>query len=183
MADVTSGERGIEAADLRVEPQPQFIVGSLRYFDAAGPLSAELARIVGGPLPGPLRAARYPADGSSDELILAWRGPTETVLMSTSRVMFGRIASCAAEHPAAGCLVEQTGGLRTWRVSGARTRGLLLRVGSNATVPELGEARTSRVAELPVTALCVRPGEVLLLCERVYGPHLLGWISASAADF
>jgi hypothetical protein len=46
----------------------------------------------------------------------------------------------------------------------------------------VGEALTSRLAELAVLALCVRAGEILLLVDRVYADHLWAWIRESAAD-
>ena len=58
-----------------------------------------------------------------------------------------------------------------------------LRLGSTDAIPALGEARTSRLAELSVMSLCTRPGEILLLVERVYVRHLIGWIRETVADF
>jgi hypothetical protein len=34
-----------------------------------------------------------------------------------------------------------------------------------------------------VLALCVEEGQILLVVERVYSEHLLGWIRDTAADF
>jgi hypothetical protein len=79
-------------------------------------------------------------------------------------------------------MVDQTGGIRVVRVAGSRARDLLLRLGAATALPDLGEARTGRLAELSVLTLCVRPSEYLLLAERVYAHHLLEWIHATAAD-
>jgi sarcosine oxidase gamma subunit len=182
VADPT-GTAGVEVTGLSVQLERELKLGALRYFDAAGPLAANLRDLFGGPLPEPLKAARYAIAGSSRELVLAWRSPTETWLMTTDSAAFAAIASRVAENAAAGCLVDLTGGVRAWRVSGVQTRTLLERLGSAASIPALGEARTSRVAELPVLALCVRAEQVTLLVERVYSDHLLGWISETAADF
>ena len=74
-------------------------------------------------------------------------------------------------------------GVRAWQLAGARARDVLERIGSAGSIPAPGEARTGRLAELPVLSLSVREGEFLLLVERVYSEHLLGWISETAADF
>jgi sarcosine oxidase gamma subunit len=79
-------------------------------------------------------------------------------------------------------MVDQTGGLCAVRVSGSRAGDMLLRLGSSASSPAVGEARSSRLADLQVLALCVQPGTLILLVERVYLAHLLGWMSATAAD-
>jgi hypothetical protein len=173
----------VEVAGLCVERVRGFKVGALRYFDAAGPLGANLLDVLGGPLPAPLGAARYALGGSEHALIMAWRSPTETLLMTSDRAAFDTIIQRMAAHAAEGCLVEQTGGVCVWQASGTRTRELLERLGSVASTPALGEARTSRIAELPVLAFCVREGQVMLLLERVYSEHLRGWISETAADF
>jgi sarcosine oxidase gamma subunit len=174
---------GVEVEGLSVTVQHEFKVASLRYFDAAGPFAADIASLIGGPLPKPLRVLKVPRSESHQELILAWRSPTETLLMTTDGAAFAAIEARAASNPEAGCLVDQTGGLWVWRVTGARTRDLLLRLGSSASIPALGEASSSRVAELPVLALCVQAGQIMLLAERVYADHLLGWIGETAADF
>ena len=50
-------------------------------------------------------------------------------------------------------------------------------------LPEPGEARTGRLAELTVQTISVQAGEYLLLVERVYANHLFEWMSKTAADF
>ena len=82
-----------------------------------------------------------------------------------------------------GCMVDQTGGICVLRVQGVRAGDLLLRLGATTAVPDLGEARSGRLAELHVLTACVQAGEYLLLVERVYADHLIGWIRATAADF
>jgi sarcosine oxidase gamma subunit len=82
-----------------------------------------------------------------------------------------------------GCCVDQSGGLWVLKATGARVSDLLLRVGSCASVAAPGSAQVTRIAEVPVMTLCVNPGETLLIVERVYAEHLLGWIRATAADF
>jgi sarcosine oxidase gamma subunit len=180
---VSGGDPRVEAVGLSVAPVGGLKVGALRYFDATGPLADRLLDVLGGPLPAPLRAARRVVGGSGAELILAWRSPTETLLITPDAAAFAAIASRMADHAALGCLVEQTGGVCLWQASGARTRELLERVGSVASMPGLNEARTSRIAELAVLALCVHEDRVMLLVERVHGEHLIAWIRDTAADF
>jgi hypothetical protein len=69
-----------------------------------------------------------------------------------------------------------------WRITGARIADLLTRLGATSTIPVLGEARTSRLAELTVMALCVQDGEVMLLVDRVYATHLRAWMAEIIAD-
>jgi len=172
---------GIELPGLSVTLRREFKVASLRYFDAQGPVAATMRSAVGGPLPQEQQAVSYPA--GAGELILAWRSPTETWVMTTDGATFAAITAAMASDSPAGCLVDQTGGLWAWKLSGVRTTDLLARLGSMASIPALGEARGSRVAELAVLMLCVKAGEIVLLAERVYSEHLLGWISETAEDF
>jgi sarcosine oxidase gamma subunit len=177
---------GVQGLSVGVEQE--FAVASLRYFDAAGVFAGAVREAIGRPLPQPLRAVSEPVAAEAEgapagaQLVLAWRTPTETLLVcSDRRVISGlerRLAGAAD-----GCIVNQTGGIWAIRVQGPRARELLLRLGSAASIPALGEARSSRLADLHVTAICVREGEILLLLERVYAAHLLAWIHATAADF
>jgi sarcosine oxidase gamma subunit len=155
---------GIEVPGLSVQLQRELKVGCLRYFDAAGPFAAALGELLGGPLPEPLRAVRHSQGDARRELILAWRSPTETLLMTADAALFAAIED-AAQNSAAGCMVDQSGGLWPWRMTGAGSRDVLQRIGSTASM-----------------ALCVREGELLLAVERVYSDHLLGWIAATARD-
>ena len=171
----------VEVSGLRTELEPRWHVASLRHFAPAGDFAAALSESAA-PLPGALQAVRAPWRGATGEFVLAWRGPTETLLLSEEGAAFAaleaRLAACTA-----GCMVDQTGGILVLRVGGERAGELLQRIGSSASIPGVGEARTSRMAELPVTALCLHPGSMLLLVERVYALHLFGWIRTTAADY
>jgi sarcosine oxidase gamma subunit len=157
-------------------------VASLRYLEPAGEFASAAERALRARLPAALQAVISPAVAGRGELILAWRSPTETLLLSDDAAALTEMAAPLANF-ADGCWVDQSGGLWAVRIRGARSGDLLLRLGSSASNPALGEARTGRIAELPVLALCVRPGEILLLVERVYAEHLLGWIGATVGDF
>jgi sarcosine oxidase gamma subunit len=171
-------------------------IASLRYFDAAGSFAAAVGEVLGGPLPEPLRADRRVLSTAGDsagnravragkagsELVLAWRSPTETLLVSANAGWLAAISEFAAGR-SDGCLVDQTGGILSLVLTGARVPDLLLRLGSTDAIAALGEAHTSRLAELAVMSLCTRPGEILLLVERVYVRHVIGWIRETVADF
>jgi sarcosine oxidase gamma subunit len=172
---------GREVPGLTIKPRHDWQIGSLRYFDAAGPMDTNLQSTVGGSLPGPLAAVRYA--NAQREIILAWRNPTETLIMTADGAAFAAVASRAAEDRSAGYLVEQTGGVWAWQLAGTRAREVLERIGSTGSIPAIGEARTGRLAELPVLSLSVREGEFVLLVERVYSEHLLGWIRETVLDF
>jgi sarcosine oxidase gamma subunit len=193
-------ELGIEDAPstdgLTVRWDHGLAIALLRYFDPAGSFAAAVGELLGGPLPEPLRADRRVLSAAGDsagnravragkagsELVLAWRSPTETLLMTADAGWLAAVSAFAAGR-SDGCLVDQTGGILSLVLTGARVPDLLLRLGSTDAIPALGEARTSRLAELSVMSLCTRPGEILLLVERVYVRHVIGWIRETVADF
>jgi sarcosine oxidase gamma subunit len=187
-------EDGFSAHELSVRWDHGLSVASLRYFDPTGPFAAEVSEVLGGPLPEPLRACRRVlvtageganAEGASSagsELVLAWRSPNETLFVTADAGCLAAVDRFAANR-SDGCLVDQTGGVLTLVVGGDRAPDLLTRLGSIDAVPALGEARTNRLAELSVMSLCTRPGEILLLVERVYVRHLFGWMRETIADF
>jgi sarcosine oxidase gamma subunit len=154
---------------------------SLRYLEPAGEFASAVEKALGARLPAALKAVTIPAIAGRGDLILAWRSPTETLLLSADGAALTEMAA-ALTNFADGCWVEQSGGLWAVRIQGAMSGDLLLSLGSSASIPAPGEARTSRIAELPVLALCLRAGEILLLVERVYAEHLLGWIGATLGD-
>jgi sarcosine oxidase gamma subunit len=116
------------------------------------------------------------------DIMLAWRSPTETIGLTSDAGRFAAVATRAADR-SDGYMVDQSDGISAYTVTGTRARDLLVRLGSTAAIPALGEAHASRLAELTVISLSVRPGEFMLLVERVYGSHLMGWIAAAVGDF
>ncbi len=181
MHDSPHALKRIEIDGLSVADEPAYLVASLRYFDSTGGFAAAANEALGCPLAEPLRAvqAEHPAGGV--QFILAWRSPSENLLLCSNQAAFSAVATKLAAA-VDGCMVDQTSGIRVVRVAGSRARDLLLRLGADTALPDLGEARTGRLAELSVLTLCVRPSEYLLLVERVYAHHLLEWIHAAAAD-
>jgi heterotetrameric sarcosine oxidase gamma subunit len=182
MVDTLSREATIEADGLHVSVDRKVHIASLRYFDADGVFAAAVRSVVGMALPGVLQAAMVPASSGAGAFILAWRSPTETLLLGIDGERFSNVVAALADA-GEGCIVDQSGGLWVLRVSGERVFDLLARLGGSASAPKIGEARRSRLADVAVLALCVRPDETLLIVDRVYVDHLLTWIRESAADF
>ena len=188
MASFPAESSEVEVAGLCVRVQRQVEVASLRYFDAADRFVATVREFLGTPLPAPLcvlRAQgtlRAEAASGGARFILLWRSPTETLLLSYDRAALAELEEKLASE-VDGCMVVQTGGIRVLRVAGPKAPDLLVRLGSAAAIPAVGEARTGRLAELQVLTACVQAGEYLLLVERVYANHLLDWIRATVADF
>ena len=189
-------EDGFSADGLTVRWDHDIAIAALRYFDPAGAFAMEAGGVLGGSLPAPLRAhrrllgtpgvsAEVGANGTpkaGSELVLAWRSPTETLLLTTDAAILATVGAFAADR-SDGCLVEHTGGILCLAIAGSRAPDLLLRLGSTDAIPAPGEARTSRLAELSVMSLCIRPEEIMLLVERVHARHLFAWIRETVADF
>jgi sarcosine oxidase gamma subunit len=178
----SSTPASIESGGLSVILELDQQIASLRYFSPTGPFAAHVRALLGWPLGEPLRAGHGGSPISSADFVLAWRSPTETLLLTRNRMAFAELTQRLAAE-ADGCMVDQTGGTRLFRVTGPKARDLLLRLGSATSIPDVGEARPGRFAELTVLAASIRAGEYLLLVERVYANHLFEWMSATAADF
>jgi hypothetical protein len=171
----------IEADGLSVSVESGYQLASLRYFDGKGSFAAAVSEAVGPALPEPLRAVQTGDPASDKHFLLAWRSPTETLLLCRNRIMFAELEQRLADA-ADGCMVDQTGGLFVIRSRGRRVRDLLLRLAGAASLPRLGEALSGRCAEVPVLTLCMQEGEFLSLVERVYAAHFLEWVRRTAAD-
>jgi hypothetical protein len=172
----------IEADGISIKSDFGLQIASLRYFDSAGSFADAARGALGRPLPEPLRAARIDRGADDAHSILAWRSPTETLFLDSDARRFNDLERRLADTPG-GCMVNQTGGIRAVRVRGSRARDLMVRLGATTAIPGLDEARSSRLAELQVLAVCVQTGELILLIERVYADHLLEWMAATVADF
>jgi hypothetical protein len=168
----------IASRDLAVGVEETMHVATLRYFDTAGSFADAVRAAVGATLPEPL-AARELSEG---QLILAWRSPTETLCVIRSTARLAELTAQLAET-ADGCIIDLSGSVRIVRLTGLRIADLLCRLGGTASVPGPGEARRSRLADVPVLALSVRAGETLLAVDRAYLPHLLAWIRETLLDF
>lgn len=169
---------GRSVPELSVRLEHALQAGTLRYFSRAGAFASAVRDATGLALPDTQQAAAT-ADG---QLILAWRRPTETLCLTPDAARLGQLAARLADS-ADGCFVNLTGSLKAVCVSGERTTDLLCRLGGTASVPQAGETRRSRLADVPVVALRVKEAETLLLVDRGYAPHLLGWIRETLADW
>ncbi len=176
MAEAGEWVEVVEGAGVAVRAEAMH-AATLRYFEPGGAFAAAVREATGAALPEPLEAVASP-DG---QLTLAWRSPTETLLLTMSTQRLAELEARLAGS-ADGCLVDLSGGLKVLRVSGERLADLLCRLGGTASVPRPGEARRSRLADVAVLALCRRPGEVLLLVDRAYAEHLTGWIRETLRD-
>jgi heterotetrameric sarcosine oxidase gamma subunit len=167
---------GVAGLSVRVDEALQ--VGTLRYFAPDGEFAAVVREITGLALPGAQEAASAP-DG---QLILAWRSPTETLCLAGNPARLAQLAARLAGL-ADGCFVNLSGGLKIARVSGTRVSELLCRLGGTGSIPRPGEARRSRMADVPVLAVSLTAGETLLVVDRAYAEHLVGWIRETLLDF
>jgi sarcosine oxidase gamma subunit len=168
----------VEESGVRISLEPDIHMASLRYFDVSGAFSVAMGAIIGVRFPEKLCAIAVPQHGDAKRMILAWRSPTETFLLCDDSSVIRRLEA-EAEILNDGCVVDQTGGALVLRVSGKCVAGLFARMGGQATLPNLGEARRSRLADVPVLALQVQADEILLVVQRVYAEHLMMWIRVS----
>jgi hypothetical protein len=169
-----------EADGLSVSVDPGVQIASLRYFDRGGGFAAAVGQALV-PLPECLRAIQVQDATNAEQFLLAWRSPTETLLLCWSRAAFTELAQRLASL-GDGCMVEQTGGVSVVRVKGSKAGELLLRLGASTAIPGVGDALSGRMAELQVLTACIQAGEYLLLVERAYVRHLLEWIGITVAD-
>jgi len=168
---------GMGLPGLGVRVDETLSVATLRYFARDGRFASTVRELTGIELP-PAQRATMASDG---ELLLAWRSPTESWCVTESATWLAELERRLAAA-ADGCLLNLSGGVTVIRLSGARARDLLCRLGGSASMPAQGEARRSRLADVPVLAVGGVQAQVLLMVERVYAPHLLGWIRETLAD-
>src|SRR5205807_4023541 len=166
MVEPSEWRAPIEAAGLAVRMEEGMQAATLRYFELGGAFAAAVRQATGAALPQPLEAAQS-ADG---QLTLAWRSPTETLLLTPSAERFAQLEARLASAPE-GCLVNLSGGLEVLRVTGEPLADLLCRLGGTASVPRPGEPRGSRLAAVPGLAPPVRPGEPLPLADPASPGH------------
>jgi heterotetrameric sarcosine oxidase gamma subunit len=174
-------KRPLAAEGLSIEIDGQIQIGALRY---CAPVEGEAAlrRVTGSGVPEARRAVLCTGAQGGESVSLLWRSPSETLVASASAAPLAALAAQLASATQA-CLVDQSGGFWALRITGSRCTDLLVRLGATTAVPRLGESLPGRLAELTVLSACVRESEVLLLVERLYADHLLGWIRETIADF
>jgi heterotetrameric sarcosine oxidase gamma subunit len=177
MADPAQGAQLLAASGVLVREEPM-AVATLRYFTRTGEFAEAVRAAAGVELPAALAAVCAP-DG---KLTLAWRSPTETLCLTPEAARIVELTS-RLSGSLDGCLVDLSGAFRVLRLTGPRIAELLCRLGSTASVPQPGETRRSRLADVAVLDLSLRPEETLLVIERSLLPHVLAWIDATLADF
>lgn len=165
-------------AGLSVRVDDALQVATLRYFAPDGEFAEALREVTGLSLPRTQEAASA-RDG---QLTLAWRSPTETLCLAGNPARLVQIVARLAGLTD-GCLVSLSGGLQVLRVTGERIADLLCRLGGTGSIPRPGEARRSRMADVPVLAVSLTAGETLLVVDRAYTEHLVGWIRETLLDF
>jgi hypothetical protein len=171
----------VEAPGVRVSLDQGMHVASLRYFDPSGAFPRTVQASIGTQLPDRLCATYVSRRTGAEKAVLAWCSPTETLLVCDEAALIAQLLVDVATLND-GCVVDQTGGTWVLRATGEGVADLFARMGGQATLPASGAARRGRLADIPVLALQVQPGEILLIVERLYVEHMMGWIRASAAD-
>ena len=167
---------GVAGLSVRVDEALQ--VATLRYFAPDGEFAEAVHEVTELALPQPQQAL----NASGGQLILAWRSPTETLCLARDPARLLEIGARLAGL-ADGCLVSLSGGLQVLQVTGERIADLLCRLGGTGSVPQPGEARRSRMADVPVMAVSLTAGETLLVVDRAYAEHLMGWVRETLLDF
>jgi len=178
MAEASARMEGMKANGLTVRSAEPMQAAALRYFEAGGGFARAVRDATGAALPPVLGAV----EAGAGELTLAWRSPMETLLLTPSAARLAQLEEQLA-GAGDGCLVNLTGGLKVLEVTGDRIADLLCRLGGTASVPAPGEARRSRLADVPVLSLAVRAGETLLVVDRGYAAYLTAWIRETLLDF
>jgi heterotetrameric sarcosine oxidase gamma subunit len=168
--------RPMRAKGLTVRAEPMH-AAALRYFNAEGAFASALSAALGVVVPDVLRAL---ADGAG-EVVLAWRGPTETLLLTPSAARLAALEARLAAH-GDGCLVNLSGALTVLRVLGEPAEELLCRLGGSGCVPAPGEARRARLADVPVLALGLAAADTWLVVDRTLAPHVHAWIREILLD-
>jgi hypothetical protein len=181
MAETHNLPSRAKAPEVWISRDQNLHVASLRYFDRDA-FSRSVQERLGMPLPGVCSALCAPNLSDLDTTVLAWRSPTEALLLCNDPAVVLQL-QVHLDSGNDGCVVDQTGGLLVLRLKGTRVAELFARIGGHGTLPDLGQAKRSRLAEVPVLAIQVQLGEILLVVERVYAEHLMNWTQVHALDF
>ena len=181
MVETQDSLRPVEAPGISVALERGMRAASLRHFGSDGPFARGVQAALGMPLPERLRATDGARSAGSAPVILAWRSPTEALLLCADdaplRLLESGVASCRD-----GCVVDQSGGLWILRACGERVAALFARIGGQGVLPALGGAHRGRLADIAVLAIQVRRDATLLVVERAYAEHLMNWIRTCATD-
>jgi len=156
------------AEGVALEEDVPLRVKTLRYFARQGAFA---------------RAAAAAATSPMGAVMLARIGPTETLALSfpEHEPQLEALTRQLAQIPG-GQVIDLSGGFKAFRLRGARLAEVLARLGGAGLMPQIGAACRGRFADVPVLALGVRAGEVLLVADRAWAAHLLGWLRVTLAD-
>jgi len=169
----------IEGPTLQVQLQPQWHAASLRYFERDSAFTAMVSAVTGLSVPNDLGAV---CAGGADRLVLlAWRSPTDTLLLTGDAGLLDSLQTAAAALTD-GCLVDQRGGLLVMRARGESVAALVARNAGHGAMPAIGESRRTRFADVAMLIVKVQPEETLFVIDRIYAPHVMASIRVSAAD-
>jgi heterotetrameric sarcosine oxidase gamma subunit len=171
----------IESPRLVVALEPGLCAASLRYFGADNEFTRWLGDATGLKIPDALRTSHRNGDDARAATVLAWRSPTETILL-TRDAGFLESLKGGSQAVAGGCVVDLSGGLLTFRARGDAVAALVATKAGSGAMPSMGEARRTRFADVSVMLVKVQPDELWLVVDRIYAPHLMASIRASVAD-
>jgi heterotetrameric sarcosine oxidase gamma subunit len=171
----------IEGSGLKVELEPLLHAASLRYFERDGAFAQMVHDVTGLGVPRD-RGAAHSADVAKQIItILAWRSPSETMLLTTELNLLRSLQTAAAALND-GCVVDQCGGVLVFRARGAEVANLVAKTAGHGAMPAIGESRRTRLADVAVLLIKIQAEESLLVIDRIYAPHVIASIRASAAD-
>lgn len=177
-----AGSEFMETAGVTVRVDRGLHVAAIRYVDPSA-IKDVVTAVLGVEIPAPLRAVWPPPAGGAGvgECLVLWRNPHESWLISSDAAPSSAIAAALREATMA-CIVDQTGGIRPIRIRGRRRGDLLIRLASVASIPATNQALAGRWADVTAVAVGSSDDETILLVERVYADHILGWIRETLAD-
>jgi Sarcosine oxidase, gamma subunit family len=170
-----------EAVEIRTWGDRGLQVASLRYFDCDGEFARTVCQLVGAPLPKTCCATLASKNPGGTWAMLAWRSPTETLLLCDDAAMIQQLGVAVATLED-GCVVDQTGGACVLRARSAGFEDLLSRMAGQGTRPSLGKAKGCRLADVPMVVVQVERDEILLIVDRMYVEHIMAWIRISVVE-
>jgi heterotetrameric sarcosine oxidase gamma subunit len=169
----------VEGLGLKVELEPRLHAASLRYFERDGAFTRVVQDVTGLNVPRDRGAAHRAV--AATITTLAWRSPNETMLLTSDSELLDSLQTAAAALRD-GCMVDQRGGILTFRASGNEVANLVAKTAGHGALPGLGESRRTRLAEVAVLLVRVRAEDILLVVDRIYAMHMMATIRVSAAD-
>jgi hypothetical protein len=152
---------------------------SLRYMGIDAQFVEHMQAALGCSLPETLQAQSILLPETGHRAVLAWRRPSETLLLAETHEIVDRFAEIAATDD--GYVLDLTGGFTLFSCEGALTAQMCARLGGPDNFPQPGEAKPGRLAEVPALALSLQDEQCQILVERHFGPHMDAWIRHAIA--